>query len=113
VICLGITKLNGGNRKSEMAKAEKTTVRPSPKNNSACPVREYWESTVIRKALKRGRIVMFTTPVATTKWSQRWHCELKLLEYELKPVRYELKTEGFKLEERAHMFRQETFCSII
>ena len=39
--------------------------------------------------------------------------ELKLLGYELKPVRYELKTQGFKLEERAHMFTQEKFGSIV
>ena len=41
VICLGNTKLNGGSRKSEMAKAEKKTVGPSLTIiRSACPASE-------------------------------------------------------------------------
>jgi len=34
VICLGNTKLNGGSGKSEIAKAEKTTVWPSRTRNT-------------------------------------------------------------------------------
>ena len=34
--------------------------------HSACPAREQWDCTVIRKALHSGGIGRFTTPVATT-----------------------------------------------